>query len=196
MSLLFSTQLTAVATAVLGVFAIITAAVAALAFRKQSQEITLLQVQLRDQKEFDERQAGVLELQAKELAESLEERKLNRVQKNREQATHIFVWEDQNYSGMMIAHAKNASAQPIYDVEVSWCLGLTVYGTHRFDQPLLPGDERVSNSAQDASAPENVDPATLSADLWFRDAAGTSWRARPDGIVEEVPPGKEPPHEL
>ena len=196
MSLLFSTQLTAVATAVLGVFAIITATVAALAFRKQSQEITLLQVQLRDQEELGERQAGVLELQAKELAESLEERKLNRMQKYQGASYSYIHLGDRNYSGMVMAHAKNASAQPIYDVEVNWSLGFMVYGTHRFDQPLLPGDESVSNSAQDASAPENVDPATLSADLWFRDAAGTSWCARPDGIVEEVPPGKEPPHEL
>jgi hypothetical protein len=196
MSDLFSTQLTAVATTALAVFAIITATVAALAFRKQSQEINLLREQLRDQKELGERQARVLELQNKELVESLEERKLNREQRYREQATRIFIWEERRYSGMVIAHVKNTSAQPIYDVEVSWSAGFKVCGTYTFDQPLLPGDEKVSNSAQDVSVPETMDPATLGADLWFRDAAGTSWRARPDGIVEEVPPGKEPPHEL
>lgn len=196
MSLQFSTQFTAVATAVLAAFAIITAVVAALAFWKQSQEITLLQVQLRDQKEFGEHQARVLELQAKDLVQSLEERRLSREQRYREQATHIFIWEDRSYSGMVIAHAKNASAQPIYDMEISWSARFTSYRTHTFDQPLLPDDERISNSGQDAGVPDNVDPATLNAALWFRDTAGTSWLARPNGIVEEVPPGKEPPHEL
>ncbi len=42
MSLIFATQLTAVATAILAVFAIVTAFYARQAFRKQSQEVSLL----------------------------------------------------------------------------------------------------------------------------------------------------------
>ncbi len=42
MSLIFATQLTAVATAILAVFAIVTAFYTRQAFRKQSQEVSLL----------------------------------------------------------------------------------------------------------------------------------------------------------
>jgi hypothetical protein len=45
MSLIFATQLTAVATAALAVFALAAAILAALAFRKQAQEVGILQRQ-------------------------------------------------------------------------------------------------------------------------------------------------------
>jgi hypothetical protein len=51
MSLLVATQMTAIATAVLALFAIVTAVFAFLAFRKQSTEVTTLQGQARDQSE-------------------------------------------------------------------------------------------------------------------------------------------------
>jgi hypothetical protein len=54
MSVLVATQITAIATAVLGVGAIVTAVFAFLAFRKQSAEVGILQQQTADQ-------AGVLE---------------------------------------------------------------------------------------------------------------------------------------
>ena len=52
MSLIFATQLTAVATAVLAVFAIVTAFYARQAFRKQSQEVSAIERQVTDQQEL------------------------------------------------------------------------------------------------------------------------------------------------
>ena len=67
MSLIFATQLTAVATATLAVFAIVTAVFAILAFRKQPQEVTdqakMLEVQsgqLSEQRKINAEQIGVL----------------------------------------------------------------------------------------------------------------------------------------
>ena len=117
MSLIFATQLTAVATAALGAFAIITAVLAGLAFRKQSQEVRAIERQVKDQEELTQqqahllkvqsdqlelqrqqlddqreanaRQAEVFELQASELRESLDERKREADVRHREQARHI-----------------------------------------------------------------------------------------------------------
>lgn len=82
MSLIFATQMTAVATAVLAAFAIVTAFYAVRAFRKQSQEVSdqaeMLRVQseqLTEQRKINERQTEVLALQAAELRESFAERK-------------------------------------------------------------------------------------------------------------------------
>jgi hypothetical protein len=197
MSLLLSTQITAVATAVLAAFAIATTFVAGMAFRKQSKEVVLLGIQLDEQRQLGDRQATVLELQARELAESLKERQVNREQQHRAQATRIFIWEDRQVSGNVTAHVKNASVLPIYDVEVAWYNAFTVLGKDTFERPMMPNDDSYSTPLLvQTSEAHTEDVAAVHSDLWFRDAAGTSWRARPDGIVEEVPPGKEPPRAI
>jgi hypothetical protein len=119
MSLIFATQLTAVATAVLAVFAIFTAWYARRAFLKQSQEVRAIESQVKDQQEvtrqqaellkiqsgqlelqhqqFEDQiranamQAEVLELQASELRGSLDERKREAAQFRSAQAARIFV---------------------------------------------------------------------------------------------------------
>lgn len=120
MSLIFATQFSAVATAVLAVLAIATAVFAFLAFRKQSQEVRaieqqvtdaeeltrqqaeLLRVQsgqlelqrdqLADQLEANARQADILELQAAELSASIEQRKRNVEEVRRRQAAMVTAW--------------------------------------------------------------------------------------------------------
>jgi hypothetical protein len=124
MSLIFATQLAAVATSVLAVFAIFTAFYARQAFRKQSQEVTAIERQVKDQEELtrqqaellkvqsgqlelqraqlDEqrqvntRQAEVLELQAADLRESLEERKRDAYDRRRAQASRVFIEEERH----------------------------------------------------------------------------------------------------
>jgi hypothetical protein len=121
-SLIFATQLTAVATAALAAFAIVTAWYARRAFLKQSQEVRaieqqvqdaqelsrqqaeLLKVQsgqlelqrhqLEDQRQANARQAEVLELQASELRESLAERKQEAELRHRDQAARVFIGEE------------------------------------------------------------------------------------------------------
>jgi hypothetical protein len=67
MSLIFATQLTAVATAVLALFAIVTAFYAGQAFRKQSQEVSAIERQVKDQQELTRQQAELLKIQSGQL---------------------------------------------------------------------------------------------------------------------------------
>ena len=67
MSVIFATQLTAAATAVLAVFAIVTAFYARQAFRKQSQEVSAIQRQVKDQQELAQQQAELLRIQSCQL---------------------------------------------------------------------------------------------------------------------------------
>jgi hypothetical protein len=112
---------TAVGTAVLAVFAIVTAVLAGLAFLKQSREVRaverqvadgqetgrqqgeilkvqagqleVLRAQLEDQRDATAKQAQVLELQAAELRESLDERKRAAAERRRAQASRVFLTE-------------------------------------------------------------------------------------------------------
>jgi cell division protein FtsL len=100
MSEILAEQLTAVANVVLAAFAIVTAVLAGLAFRKQSREVSdqakmldLQRRQLAEQEKTSAKQAEILELQATELRESLEERKLSAARRRREQAAHVFLTE-------------------------------------------------------------------------------------------------------
>jgi hypothetical protein len=99
MSLLLATQITAVATAVLALFAIVTAAFAYLAFYSQSQELSdqasLLKIQsdqLEEQRKVNEKQIDVLTLQAQELEASLTERKDQAESERQAQANRVAAW--------------------------------------------------------------------------------------------------------
>lgn len=114
MSLLGATILTAVATAVLAVFAVVTAVLAWLAFRKQPQEVGILLEQ-------SNREAG---------------------ERRRAQAAQVYLAvEDLPFEGdpadmRSAARLRNESALPVYDI----MLGLAESADqHR--QVLLPGKE-------------------------------------------------------
>ena len=94
MSLIFATQLTAVATAALAVFAVFTAWYARRAFREQSREVCVLKSQLKDQQQLTGKQTPVLELQGEELQASLVERKREAAERRRAQATRVFIWQE------------------------------------------------------------------------------------------------------
>jgi hypothetical protein len=122
MSLIFATQLTAVATTALAAFAIVTAVLAGLAFRKQSREVRAIERQVKDQEELtgqqarlleiqsgqlelqrqqldeqrqvDAKQAAVLELQADELRQSLAQREREAEQRHRAQASRVFITQE------------------------------------------------------------------------------------------------------
>ena len=126
MSLIFAAQLSAVATAVLAVFAIVTAFYARQAFRKQSQEVGAIERQVKDQQELtrqqaellkvqsgrlelqgeqldDQRkvnadQAKVLKLQADELRESLAARQRAAEEQRKAQASKVFIVEAEGLS--------------------------------------------------------------------------------------------------
>jgi len=139
-----SGEITAIATSVLAVFAIVTAIYAVRAFRKQSKEVSdkarMLEVQseqLDEQRKLTNLQTPVLELQAAELRESLDERKReaeqresDAEQRRRAQASQVFMWEEHHAHDPRIgstlrelrgayptayAYAKNPSDQPVYE---------------------------------------------------------------------------------
>lgn len=116
--------LAAIATAVLAVFAVVTAGYARKAFREQSREVAaieqqvkdgrkltsqqaellkvqadqleVLRAQLEDQRKASAAQAEVLELQAAELRESLDERKRGADRRRRGQASRVFIEEERH----------------------------------------------------------------------------------------------------
>ena len=133
MSVDLSGGITAIATAVLAVFAIVTAIYAIRAFRKQSQEVSAIERQVKDQQELTHQQGKLLEiqsgqlelqsqqlneqreinaLQAEDLRESLKERARQRQVAEREQADKVVfhmstipfpAYSEQDVSGFDVA---------------------------------------------------------------------------------------------
>jgi hypothetical protein len=95
-----------VATAVLAVFAIVTAWYARHAYQAQSG-------QLEDQRALNRRQTPVLELQARELRESLGERKRQAGDRRRAQAARVFLAAPSDGRHNAHAVAQNTSDQPV-----------------------------------------------------------------------------------
>jgi hypothetical protein len=196
-------EITAIATAVLAGFAIITAVFAILAYLKQSGEVrdqgqmlNLQRAELDEQRKINAEQTRVLGLQAKELGESLAERK-------RAQVSHVFMWTEgestdphatpsESASDTLRAHIKNTSKQPIYSVHIDW----NREGT-RFQYPdslfvLMPDSEKTGIRRlppHDQIAARKDVIVLFDSKKWpvagFRDAAGRWWRLRPDGQLDE-----------
>ena len=230
---------TAIATGLLAIFAIVTAAFAIKAFGKQSEEVRAIQRQVQDQEtlisqqaellkvqsgqlemqrhQLDEqrainaKQTEVLELQARELTESLDERKREMEGRRRAQAIRVFIWEERldhdprvtlaqaHASGsavgpVIVAHLRNASDWPIYDVRLSWHRGSAPWGQPDLFPALMPSEEESATRALSTDLPEYVDLAMLGAVAFFRDTDRVMWRARPAGTLDEIPPGQDPPH--
>lgn len=91
MSLLAATILTAWATVVLAVFAIVTAWFAWRAYRKQSREVAVIERQVTDQQELTRQQAEQLKVQTSQLG--LQQRQFEQQQADRhsDQASRIFI---------------------------------------------------------------------------------------------------------
>jgi hypothetical protein len=164
MSLIAATQLTAVFTALLGVGAIVTGAFAILAFRKQSQEVSVLQQQVRDQQEVNAREADRL---------------------RRAQASMVFMTLQANPEDILRANVTNSSQQPIYETEVWWC-DSQPYVMRTGLSTMMPG--------QAISTPGKFDPRPPNSDgcqgvVSFRDGAGTYWVRNAVGYLKERPPG-------
>lgn len=205
MSLLGATILTAVATLALAVFAFITAIFAWLAFRKQSKEVSdqagMLRVQssqLNEQRKINVEQARVLQLQAKELQESLDDRKRETEDRRRDQAVQVYMVEVHATRGeiaqplreVVTAFVHNTSRQPVYDLRFSWRRGDSLHNTTIRAEPLMPDGK----DQDEEFVPSGVNPQKFGAVVIFRDRAGLWWRAHPDGRLDELPPGAEPPH--
>jgi hypothetical protein len=205
-----SAEITAIATAALALFAIITAVYAVRAFRKQSQDVRdqasmlkLQSEQLDEQRKINERQTKVLDLQASELRESLEERKRDTAERRRAQASRVFIWiqnsADQHtgHDGIrepfgITAHIKNTSEQPVYNLVIDWNRKGAPWRRRDPFPVLMPGGQETGflrlPDYSGAFFDTQADVAKL---RWpvarFRDAAGTHWLLRPDGHLDEQP---------
>jgi hypothetical protein len=237
--MLAATWVTAIATGLLAIFAIVTAIFAIKAFGKQSEEVGAIQKQVHDQETLTSQQAEllkvqsgqlelqrqqldeqrainakqieVLELQARELSESLDERKREMDGRRRAQATRVFIREERldrdprvtqaqaaasgSAAGpVIVAHLRNASDWPIYDVMLSWHRGSAPWEQPDLFPALMPGEEESATRALPTDLPDYVDAAVFGAVAFFRDIDRVMWRAQPDGVLGEIPPGQEPPH--
>jgi len=175
--------------------------------------------QSEEQRAASARQVEVLELQAQELrasreqrereAESArEQREREAAEKQRTQATQVLIWEERlgydprttqaqradnpgSSTPTITAYVKNNSEQPIYDVVISWHRGTARWGESDLLASLMPGAESKSTRPV-PELPDYVNPAVWGAVVFFRDAAGTYWRRRPDGQPDELSPEQVP----
>jgi len=209
MSLIFATQLTAVATTVLAVFAIVTAVFAILAFRKQSKEVSdqasMLAIQsnqITEQRRINEKQTTVLELQADELRVSLRQREREDAERHREQASRVFI---QTMTGSdsripqtqpaidgltheaVTARITNTSVQPIYDVIIGWRRGTAPWGEPDHVGVLMPNEAKELIRGLPVDLHPTVNRSLFGAVARFRDAFGARWLLRPNGQLDEEP---------
>ena len=174
MSLIFATQLAAIATVVLAVFAIITAWYARKAFGKQADA-------LKEQQAVNGKQLKVLTLQAEELSESLAERKREAVERRSVQAARVSIIQkpvfitpkhtDTGFRMDVTVVNANEPKQPVYDAKLWWYGRGEPSGT---ENPEIIGtildEEHRSRTFYPGS-----DPDASGAILTFRDAARVSW---------------------
>jgi hypothetical protein len=172
------------------------------AYGQQVEQVRLQRDQLDDQRKINEEQTKVLKLQADELAQSLSDRTREADERRRAQAYRVYTWEERvtrhrvgdEPADEVTINVRNTSEQPIYEVRFSW-RKQTPSGTVPVHQtlrakPLMPGDE----DSDTAPVPSDLASAKFDAVVIFRDRAGLQWRTRPDGVLDELRPGEEPPH--
>jgi hypothetical protein len=200
MPLTVPTWIVAIATAVIAIGVIVAARLAGKALSARTR-------QLADHSELISRLAEVLDLQAKDLRLSIDQRR-------RAQACQVFIDLTRFAAPAtprpdimaprsdaaaprpnaaapphgVTATVRNNSQQPVYDLYVIWQLGTVRMGRPDRAARLLPEHEVCFERAPEPSAADSDDdPAALSAFLTFRDAAGTRWTVREDGTLSDIP---------
>jgi hypothetical protein len=156
MSLEVATWVTGIATAVLAVFAIITAWYARKAFRKQAEEVGLLLEQAN--RDIDERR--------------------------RAQAVRVFLGVEADGTRPVIPYARNASEFPVYSAKIWYWAGKTE-GSGEVTGSDPPGDI-MPGQTKPASQAISPDEPRKHAFLTFRDAQGVYWIRTPSGEVWEA----------
>lgn len=172
MSEIFTEQLMAVANVTLTAFAIVTAVLAGLAFRKQSREV-------KDQADLLKVQSDQLELQRRQFDQDQAERR-------RAQAAQVFIMiervESRDGVLTMTATASNTSPLPVYDLWVQWRSRSGDFGIPNVDPQFPPGSTKAFNGAWT----DHARLSGLSVSLDFRDAIGVRWRTTERGILTEL----------
>jgi hypothetical protein len=123
-------------------------------------------------------QIRVLELQAKELQESLKQRQRETLERRSAQASQVFVWQERtvvNALGKLpehtvTVHLRNTSKQPVYDIWFTWQSGDTKYSPTWREKPLMPDE----TDFQSAPVPADADPERVCGSAGWGDAAVVS----------------------
>jgi hypothetical protein len=181
--MLAAAWLTAVSTAVLGAGAIVTAVFAILAFRKQSAEVGLLQVQTGNEeterrREADERRR----LQAAQLYVTQEVEP-----GNAERAKSAYMAGRSARTATEVATVHNVSGLPVYDARVHWVAANGAQaGAEDQLGTLGPHSEASTRRSLGSIVPSSAEELAVVA--YFRDAAGERWTLTPDGKLASVSP--------
>jgi hypothetical protein len=155
MSEVFAGQLTAVANVVLAVFAIITAVLAGLAFRKQSREVS-------DQAEM--------------LRQATADREREAAERRRAQALEVYVYREGHSPEydldpyVISARVFNTSRQPVYNVEFSWHVDGQPVGIEQWRGHLPPGAD-----VEEVFECRDVRAGAVDAKVTFQDRGGAWW---------------------
>lgn len=161
MSLIFATQLTAVATAVLAVGAIVTGVLAYRAFCKQAEEVGILGRQLKEQQEAVTREGA---------------------ERRRAQAERVFVGALRTPGKQVSTYAMNASGLPIFGVQL-WSIGSNDLSDPVDLGVILPGDR----TSAPALVFDTEDEAMARTILTFRDTTSRRWVRLPNGALSKQP---------
>jgi hypothetical protein len=214
MSLIFATQLTAVATTILAVFAFTTAILAYLAFRKQSREVRDQAQMLKVQSDQLEEQQKINELQATDLRASIKQRKLDADERRRAQARLVSAWigktrdDPDNNDGMRQISLEliNGSPEPIYGLVAGTVFIQGRAGPNSLEAWFEVKKRTESQEHKQLSPPtailsilppgrwrtwvqdtgEVLGGGRRGAELAFTDRAGTHWIRRARGDLEKL----------
>jgi hypothetical protein len=197
-----SAEITAIATVVLAIFAIVTAWYARRAFLKQSQEVLAIERQVKDQEVLTRQQAELLEIQSGQLEVQRQQLNDQRAEQRRAQASRILISAEprpdprtSNSTDPISATfvtVRNTSLQPIYDLRFLFREADGEW-TQLSDPPdqaevLLPGEHyEYPFSVEIPYVNFMLDPSLVGAGVIFRDASGVHWRLYSDGRLGEEP---------
>jgi hypothetical protein len=190
----------AIATVVLAVGAGFTVFYAKQAFDKQAAALGKLTTQVNDQVRTNVSLRAAADSQVAEIAESLARLQRENDARRRAQASQIFIWTTTSTSGSVgwaaaaaasrpktVAHVKNASDRPVYQLELTWKIGAAALPPPDRIPTLLPGEEKTRE--RDTHPGADHDP--FGPDLQFTDAEGRRWLLTLGGSLSEAqPPGQ------
>ena len=189
-----SGEITAIATAVLAVFAIVTAWYARRAFLKQSQEVSAIERQVKDQEKLTSQQAELLKVQSGQLDIQHQELQDLRVERRRAQARLVSVWPDLTkgvVDRMVTVQIENNSPQPIRHVRATWDPDRGERqpesgSEFEFFDAIEPGGQRTIRLSLPPAFENRQDPV-FEVVMLFQDAVGIGWRIHSRGQLDEEP---------
>jgi hypothetical protein len=209
--------MTAWATLVLAILALIAAGVAGAAWIVQARQLAdLMAVNkkhlpvLEEQLPVLKEQLLALEDQRQELAAAAALRKREDRERHVQFVTRAYCWyqlspppsqAERAVSGERgregVTYVRNTGIVPVYDIAFGLWTGGEMRLFRQYTNPLMPAEHAEATEATEQCSwviPEDTDLETIKVAVFIRDAAQTRWRLRPGGHYDEytddmLPPG-------